>query len=171
MPQAASLAIHGVTVFHRGRPTDRGEQVRDRCVRVVLRGSSGAECTTARWEYELSAVLAQQTHGLRRFPQVQDGQGLDLAVPFADPLFAQSEFGHGALHLDGRQVAGAGQLDAVRPDALKQPAVRRDHPGRGVRVDLDGIVQLRVFDHLLEVLSRSYGTESEGEFTRRSRKI
>jgi hypothetical protein len=86
-------------------------------------------------------AFAQQAHGSRGFAQVQDGQGLIFPVAFADPFFAEAEFGHGSLHVKRRQVPGASQLDAVVTDSVQQPGVGAHHAGGGCRIDVRGLVQ------------------------------
>jgi hypothetical protein len=104
-------------------------------------------------------VLPQQPQAHRRLPELPDGQRLRLAVVAADPFPGQAEFGHRGLDVNRRKVAGGGELDAVDANAVKQPGIRTDHPGRGRRVDQHQLQDPAVDDEAQEIDPRERVTE------------
>lgn len=72
---------------------------------------------------------------------MQHGHCLVLTVALADPFLPQTEFGRGRGHMGRREVASAGQHDAVGADAVQQPGVGADHPGCGLGIDVGRLRQ------------------------------
>jgi hypothetical protein len=75
------------------------------------------------------------------------------------PVLGQAEFGHGGFDVNRRKVAGRGELDAFGTDAVKQPGIRADHPGRGRHVDQHRLQDPAVNDEAQEVDLRERVTE------------